>query len=177
MALVVKKTSPANAEDIRDRGSIPGLGRSPEGGHVTPLQYSCLEHPMDREAWWATVHGVAKSQTRLKWLSTHIYGFMCLLSTKIILIGEWEINDLTKALTHRPWTTRTPEAKKELETRGRKRKWAASWKRIYKAAVRQWNYSKISHPAMTDQRRDGALQTEWVMPGLIILVPAAQQAL
>ena len=93
-----KKTSPANAADIRDRGSIPGLGRSPGGGHGTPLQYSCLEQPMDRGAWWATVHGVTKTQTRLKRLSTHTYGFMCLLNTKIILTGEWEINDLTKGL-------------------------------------------------------------------------------
>ena len=45
--------------------SISGLGRSPGGGHGNPLQYSCLENPMDRGAWWATVHGVAKSQSRL----------------------------------------------------------------------------------------------------------------
>ena len=44
-------------------GSIPGLGRSPGGGHGYPLQYSCREKPMDRGAWWATVHGAAKSQT------------------------------------------------------------------------------------------------------------------
>ena len=48
-----------------DLGSIPGLGRSPGGRHGNPLQYSCLENPMDRGAWWAAVHGVAKSQTRL----------------------------------------------------------------------------------------------------------------
>ena len=64
MALVVKN-SPANA-DIRDVGSIPGSGRSPGGEHGNPLQYSCLENPVDRGAWQATVHGVAKSQTRLK---------------------------------------------------------------------------------------------------------------
>ena len=46
-------------------------GRSPEGGHGSPLQYSCLGNPTDRGAWWATVHRVTKSQTRLKWLSTH----------------------------------------------------------------------------------------------------------
>ena len=44
-------------------GLTPGSGRSPGGGHGNPLQYSCLENPVDREAWWATVHGVAKSQT------------------------------------------------------------------------------------------------------------------
>ena len=55
------KNLPANAGDIRDPGSIPGLGRSPRGGHGNPLQYSCLENPMDRGAWWATVHGVTES--------------------------------------------------------------------------------------------------------------------
>ena len=49
--------------DSRDTGLIPGSGRSPGGGHGNPLQYSCLENPMDRGAWWATVHGVAKSRT------------------------------------------------------------------------------------------------------------------
>ena len=70
MALAVKNP-PANAGDIRDKGSVPGLRRSPGGGHGNPLQYSCLENPMDRGAWWATVHGVTKSQTRLRRLSTH----------------------------------------------------------------------------------------------------------
>ena len=51
---------------LRDVGSVPGLGRSPGGGHGNPLQYSCLENPMDRGAWRATVHGVTKSRT---WLS------------------------------------------------------------------------------------------------------------
>ena len=52
--------------NVGNLGSIPELGRSPGGGHGNPLQYSCLENPMDREAWWAIVHGVAKRQT---WLS------------------------------------------------------------------------------------------------------------
>ena len=69
LALVVKN-SPANAGDIRDEGLILGLGKSPRGGHGNPLQYSCLENPMDRGAWWATVHRVVKSWTWLKWLST-----------------------------------------------------------------------------------------------------------
>ena len=56
------KDLPANAGDIRDTGSIPGLGRSLGGGHGNPLQYSCLENPMDRGAQWAAVHGVAKNQ-------------------------------------------------------------------------------------------------------------------
>ena len=60
------KNLPANAGDAKDVGLIPGSGRSPEGGHSNPLQYSCLENPMDRGAWRATVHGVTKSQTQLK---------------------------------------------------------------------------------------------------------------
>ena len=62
MALAVKNL-PASARDIKNKGSIPGLERSPGGGHGNPLQYSCLENPMDREDWWATVHRVSKSQT------------------------------------------------------------------------------------------------------------------
>ena len=62
MALVVKNT-PANAGDTADVGSIPVSGRSPGEGNGNPLQYSCLESPMDRGAWRATVHRVAKSQT------------------------------------------------------------------------------------------------------------------
>ena len=52
---------PANAEDARDVGSIPGSGRSPGGGHDNPLQYSCLENPMDRGAWRATFHRIMES--------------------------------------------------------------------------------------------------------------------
>ena len=64
------KNLPANAGNIRDMGSIPGLGRSPREGHGNPLQYSCLENPQNRGTWWTTVHRIAKSQTRLKLLST-----------------------------------------------------------------------------------------------------------
>ena len=59
---MVKKL-PANAGDLRDAGLTPGLGRSSEGGHGNPPQYSCLENPMDRGAWQVTVHGVTQSQT------------------------------------------------------------------------------------------------------------------
>ena len=58
------KNPPANAGDIRDLGLIPGSGRSPGGGHGNPPQYSCLKNPMDRGAWWVTVHGVTESQMR-----------------------------------------------------------------------------------------------------------------
>ena len=54
---------PTNAGDIRDVGSVPGLGRSPGREHGSSLQYSCLENPMDRRAWRAIVHGITKSST------------------------------------------------------------------------------------------------------------------
>ena len=62
VALLVKNL-PASAGDIRGVGSIPGWGRAPRGGHGSPLRYSCLENPMDRGAWWATVHSITKNQT------------------------------------------------------------------------------------------------------------------
>ena len=62
----VVKNLPANAGYIADTGSAPGLGQSPAGGNGNPCQYSCLENPMDREAWCAVVHAFAKSQTRLR---------------------------------------------------------------------------------------------------------------
>ena len=62
------KNLPANAGDTRDVGLTPGSGRSPGEGNGNPLQYSCLEHSMDRRAWWATIHGAAKTQ-----LSTHTH--------------------------------------------------------------------------------------------------------
>ena len=88
MVLVVKNL-PANAGDIRDTGSIPGLGRSSGGGQGNPLQYSYLENPMDRGAWLATVHGVVGSdvthslswwyplegcQVGLKWVGGRFWG-------------------------------------------------------------------------------------------------------
>jgi len=63
------KEPAANAGDIRDTGLISGSGRSPGGGMAT--QYSCLENPMDRGNWWATVHRITKSRTQLKQLSKH----------------------------------------------------------------------------------------------------------
>ena len=65
----MEKNPPANAGHIRDMGSIPRSGRSLGGRHGNPIQYLCLENPMDRGAWRATVHRVAKSQTRIKQFS------------------------------------------------------------------------------------------------------------
>ena len=61
--MLVVKNPPAKAGDIRDTGLTPGSGRSPGGGYGNPLQYSCLENPMDRGACWAIVQGIAKSGT------------------------------------------------------------------------------------------------------------------
>ena len=64
------KNLPANSGDSKDVGLIPGLGRFPGEGNGYPLQYSCLEYPMDRGVWWARVYGVAKCRTQL---STHTH--------------------------------------------------------------------------------------------------------
>ena len=69
--MVAVKNQPANTGDARDKDFIPELGRPPGAGNGNPLRYSCLENPMDRGAWWATVHRITRNQTRLKWLGTH----------------------------------------------------------------------------------------------------------
>ena len=69
--VLVVKNLPANAGDMKDAGLIPELGRSPGEGHSNPLQYSCLENPVDRGAWRAMIHRVTKSRARLKQLSMH----------------------------------------------------------------------------------------------------------
>ena len=99
------KESTCNAGDAEDMGYIPGSGRSPWGGHGNPLQYSCLENPMVREAWWATVHRAAKNQTWLKQLGRHttehthnwahtdacvsVYGFCFCYQRKNMRGGNW----------------------------------------------------------------------------------------
>ena len=70
---------------IRDMGLIPGSGRSPGGGHSNPLQYSCLENPMDRGAWQAAVHRITKSQTQVKQLNTHTHMDYVTLLPSVIL--------------------------------------------------------------------------------------------
>ena len=72
------KNPPASAGDKRDVGLIPGPGRSPGEGRGNPLQYSCLENPMERGAWLVTVHGIAKSQAQLKRLSMHTRNDSCI---------------------------------------------------------------------------------------------------
>ena len=79
--VLVVKNLPANAGDIRTKGSTPGLRRSPGGGHGNPLQYSCLENPMDGGAWQPTVCGLKKSRTWLKWLSRHAFTLIITIFT------------------------------------------------------------------------------------------------
>ena len=84
------KESTCNAGDT---GLIPGSGRSPGRGHGNPVQYSCLENPMDRGDWWTTVHSVAKSLTQLKQLSMHI--------RKADTMGRAEQKERTESAKHR----------------------------------------------------------------------------
>ena len=108
---VVVKNLPASAGDVRDTGLIPGLGRSPGGGHGNPLQYSCLENPMERGAWQATVHGVSKSQTQLKWLSVHrlvrqlslsssLSPFTNIFGYLLPICGIWGCRSMLSSRTH-----------------------------------------------------------------------------
>ena len=84
------KNPPANAGDTGDMGLIPGLERSPGGGNGNPLQQSCLENPMDRGAWWATVHGVTKSQSWLSnWAHTHTHNVQTMTGSWIKKINRY----------------------------------------------------------------------------------------
>ena len=123
MAQVVK-SPPANAGDLRDAGSISGSRRSPGEGNGNPLQYSCLENSMDRGAWWATVHGVAKDQTQLSrcWmiekpshqflffsifhLFIHWFGCPCLhysTRTSLVAVPGLSVRDAWVYLLHNTW--------------------------------------------------------------------------
>ena len=86
----VVKNPPANAGDTRDMGSNTGSGRSPGGGHGNPLQYSCLENPMDRGTWWPTVHGVAKKSNTTQLLNNNkmhvcVCVYVCVCVCKIYI--------------------------------------------------------------------------------------------
>ena len=81
------KNLPANGGDLRNVSSIPGSGRSPGGEHGNPLQYSCLQSPMDRGALQAIVHGVTNSRTNLKRLSMQWYSHLTPDVTKLCAAG------------------------------------------------------------------------------------------
>ena len=95
------KESTCNVGDV---GSIPGSGRSPGGGRGNRLQCSCLENLMDRGAWQAIVHGVTKTWTWLKWLSTHTHGHIYVL---IICSISAHTKHITKTLAHRRHSSNT----------------------------------------------------------------------
>ena len=89
----VVKSPPASTGDARDSSSSPGLGGSPGEGNGSPLQYSCLENPMDRGAWWATVHGVAKNQPRLSMPCHAKYALDSVLRTPhVVLVRVFQRN-------------------------------------------------------------------------------------
>ena len=110
----VVKSPPANAGEVGDAGSIPRLGRSPGGRNGSSLQCSCLEKPMDREAWWATVCGVAKSQTQLACL--HVLWSTCQNTVtgwgepfKVIIVRvfcEGLISAIPSHMVYGTWETR-----------------------------------------------------------------------
>ena len=108
----------ASACDAEDPGSIPGSGRSPGEGNGNPLQYSCLENPMDRGAWWATVHGVAKSWT---WWSNWLH----LLTYRM----------------SRGWRDKDLSIRQALDQRSSVGKMVSVWERTRKTAVWQWGES------------------------------------
>ena len=92
MVLVVKNL-PANIRDIRDAGLILGSGRSLGEGNGNPLQYSCLENPINRGAWWAIVHGVPKSQVQLKGVSMQLHSSPCTKHLTAPIPCDLEITD------------------------------------------------------------------------------------
>ena len=89
---------PANAGDLRDVMSIPGLGSSPGGNNGNPLQYSCLENPVDRGAWWLMVHRVTKSWTQLKRISTHTYHIFFIYSFVSGYLSYFYVLDIVNIL-------------------------------------------------------------------------------
>ena len=102
-----------SACNVGDLGSIPSLGRSPGEGNGNPLQYSCLENPMDGGAWWATVHGAAKSWTRLSDFTYQSYkkvlfpplGYRCKNHNTQAFYQHSDYHTISCALTHLCWTT------------------------------------------------------------------------
>ena len=87
----VVKNLPASAGETKDSGSIPESGRSPEEGTSNPLQYSCMGNPMDRGAWWATVHGVAESATAK-------YASILYTQAHVLFLGKVSVGSIASGL-------------------------------------------------------------------------------
>ena len=110
---LVAQTVKASAYNAGDLGSVPGSGRSPGKGNGNPLQYSCLENPMDGGAWWTAIHGITKSRT---WLSDFTFTFtlnVCSLRDKdlqlvatityFLVICTWELGFVHLFIEHTQW--------------------------------------------------------------------------
>ena len=99
----------ASAYNAGDLGLIPGSGRSPGEGNGNPLQYSCLENPMDRGPWGATIHGVAKSQTQLSNFSVCVCPFLNELPCKILLLTSTCISTTRNVSHDQLWPHSSPK--------------------------------------------------------------------
>ena len=100
-SLCILKNLPANVGDIRDAGLIHGSGRSPGGEHGNPLQYACLENPMERGTWPAIVHRVTKSWTQMKQLSMHAYPAIWITEQSVPFTSFTMVISLSKVLADR----------------------------------------------------------------------------
>ena len=123
-------------------GSIPGSGRSPGEGHCKPLQYSCRENPVDRGAWWATVHRVAKSQTRLKQLSIHTPN-NCTWGLPRWLRGKESACQvmICRRRGFNPWVRKIPWRRKWQPTPVFLLEKSHGWRRL--AAYSPWNHEEL----------------------------------
>ena len=109
--VLVVKNLPANAGEVRDTDSIPGLGRSPGVGNDNPCQYSCLENSMDRGAWWATVDGVTKSWTQLSTYTrsllghqwSRLHGSYCPCAKQVFIRHWFYTRNCAKCWGHKAW--------------------------------------------------------------------------
>ena len=152
--VLVGKNPPANAGDIRDTGLIPGSGRSPGGVHGNLLQYSCLGNPMNREAWLDTVYAVAKSQTWLKWLSTHArMNLRKYLKTKHISnsVCPFPVGEMrSMALTLGPWALHPESVWDSAWRRKNKGRGSQAWLHIRNTQGSQATTNTKSHPRPTE---------------------------
>ena len=121
MALMVKNP-PAIVGDVRDTSSIPGWGTSPGRGGRNPLQYSCLENPMDWRTWRATIHSVTKNRTRLKQLNTHIgtHTYICNCNVYYIQLHIYTEKVMAPHSSTLAWKTPWTEGPGWLQSMGSK---------------------------------------------------------
>ena len=112
----VVKNPPANAGDARDLGLLPGLGRSPGKGNGNSLQYSYLRNPMDRWAWWTTVHGIAKELDTTEYTHTHTHTHTHGCFTNLYVFLQWNESVIRNSSfldlspTHQPYPSRSPQS-------------------------------------------------------------------